>query len=78
MFFTPVLYPAPPGGVLGKIFDYNPISPFLVVSREMLFSGELTHIYKALGVLAVSIVFILFVWILYRLAMPILIERMEA
>ena len=78
MFFTPVLYPAPPGGVLGKIFDYNPISPFLVVSREMLFSGELPHIYKSLGVLAVSIVSILVVWILYRLAMPILIERMEA
>jgi lipopolysaccharide transport system permease protein len=78
MFFTPVLYPTPSGGMLGKIFGYNPISPFLIVCREMLFSGELTKLYEALVVLAVIMVLILVVWILYRLAMPILIERMEA
>jgi lipopolysaccharide transport system permease protein len=78
MFFTPVLYPAPPDGMLGKIFLYNPISPFLIVCREMIFTGELTKTYEALVVLAVSMVFILVVWMLYRLAMPILIERMEA
>ena len=78
MFFTPVLYPAPSGGMLGKIFGYNPISPFLIICREMIFTGRLTEIREALIVFALSLLLILVVWVLYRLAMPILIERMEA
>jgi len=78
MFFTPVLYPAPSEGVLGKIIGYNPIAPFVIISREILFSLQLTQLRGTLVVIAVSMVLILVVWILYRLAMPVLIERMEA
>ena len=78
MFFTPVLYPAPSGGILGKIMGYNPVTPFMLVSREMLFGGRLDALYPAAIVLTLAITLVLFAWILYRLAMPILIERMEA
>lgn len=78
IFFTPVLYPIPVGGALGKIIAYNPISPFIILCREMFYSADLTSIYGSLAVLTGSIVLLFFVWILYRLAMPVLIERMEA
>jgi len=78
MFFTPVLYPTPSSGLLGKIVQYNPIVPLLTASREMILSGELLGVCAASGVLAVTLVLILGAWILYRIAMPILIERMEA
>jgi ABC-type polysaccharide/polyol phosphate export permease len=58
--------------------EYNPIAPFFEVSREMLFSGRLVSIYEALGIFGVSLILIVVAWTLYKLAMPILIERMEA
>lgn len=78
MFFTPVLYPAPSSGALAKVIECNPISPFLIVCREMIFGGQLSRIYEAILVLMVTVVFVLGVWVLYRLAMPVLVERMEA
>jgi lipopolysaccharide transport system permease protein len=78
MFFTPVLYPAPSGGILGRIIEYNPISPFLVLCREILFWGRMDSVYLALVVFAATAMLVFAGWILYRLAMPILIERMEA
>ena len=78
MFFTPVLYPAPSGGILGKAMGYNPVAPFMLVGREMLFGGRLDTLYPAVVVFILTISLVLVGWILYRLAMPILIERMEA
>jgi lipopolysaccharide transport system permease protein len=78
IFFTPVLYPAPSGGMLGRIIDYNPIAPLLMVCREMLFLGRLDSIYEVFAILAVTMMLILVGWILYRVSLPILIERMEA
>jgi lipopolysaccharide transport system permease protein len=78
MFFTPVLYPAPSGGILGKIMEYNPVASFMLVTREMLFGGRLDTFYPAAIVFTLTMTFVLLGWMLYRLAMPILIERMEA
>ena len=78
MFFTPVLYPERSGGIVGKIIEYNPITPFFTVCREMLFSGQLASIFEALVIFGVALILILAGWTLYKLAMPILIERMEA
>ena len=78
MFFTPVLYPAPSGGLLGKIMEYNPVAPFMLVGREMLFGGRLNTVQPAVVVFTLTITLVLVGWVLYRVAMPILIERMEA
>ena len=78
MFFTPVLYPAPSMGILGKIMGYNPVAPFMLIGREMLFGGRLDSFHPAVVVFTLTITFILVGWVLYRVAMPILIERMEA
>jgi len=78
IFFTPVLYPPPQGGMLGKIMEYNPIAPFFTLCREMLFSGRLGSIYQVLAEFAVTLVLVLIGWVLYRVSLPILVERMEA
>lgn len=78
MFFTPVLFSPPKAGFLGGIVAINPLSPFLIVCREMLFSGDLTHLNATAAILGVTLVLMLVAWILYRITLPILIERMEA
>lgn len=78
MFFTPVLYPGRANGIVGNIIKYNPITPFFTVCREMLFFGQLDSIFGALIIFGVALILILVGWTLYKLAMPILIERMES
>lgn len=76
MFLTPVVYP-PPGGYIGKIMDLNPLTPLFTVTRELLYGnvGSLTSFAIVFtGTLAVSV----FGWASFRLAIPILVERLDA
>jgi len=75
-FLTPVIYPPPttwPASVVAKL---NPVSPLLVTTREMLTTGSLTQLPGFLIISVTSVMVLLFAWVLYRLAMPRLIERM--
>lgn len=78
MFFTPVVFTPPEAGLLAKIITVNPLSPLILVCREMLFYHELQHLNAGLLILCIALVFIVVAWVLYRIALPILIERMEA
>ena len=78
MFFTPVVFESPQGGLVARIIAINPLSPLVQGCREMLFYPELHQLKAILIVLSVTLVLILAAWILYRIALPVLIERMEA
>jgi lipopolysaccharide transport system permease protein len=76
MFLTPVVYPPPNRWPAALITEWNPVSPMLLTCREMLTTGELVHLNNALLVgLSAACLFVV-AWVLYRLAMPILVERM--
>jgi lipopolysaccharide transport system permease protein len=78
MFLTPVLYPPPrewPGSLAMVL---NPVSPVLDTTRAWLFTGSPEYLIGFLGMSFVAIVGLLFGWGLYRIALPILIERMSA
>ncbi|MGB7949673.1 MAG: ABC transporter permease, partial [Candidatus Binatia bacterium] len=78
MFLTPVLYPAPrewPGSLTMVL---NPVSPVLDTTRALLLAESPEYL---AGFFAVSLgagVALLLGWLLYRVALPILIERMSA
>lgn len=76
IFFTPVVYSPPSEGALAVITKLNPVSPLIVVAREWLTIGTTSQFLPALCVFLVTIVLLFLGWILYRLAMPILVERM--
>ena len=78
MFLTPVVYPPPREWLGSPIMVLNPVSPVLDTARAWLFTGSPEYL---LGFLAVSLVAglaLLLGWLLYRVALPILIERMSA
>lgn len=77
-FLTPVMYTADGGGALGKIVALNPVTPVLVTTREMMTTGDLSRPFSFGVVVAFSVVALLIGWLLYRLALPHLIERMSA
>lgn len=80
MFLTPVLYSvsAAVPGVLTRIMRVNPLTPMFEVTREFLFGGVGPYVAE-LGIVAAVAVFLVTVgWLLYRLSLPLLIERIEA
>lgn len=76
MLFTPVVYSPPTTGILARLTLLNPVSPLIVTTREWLAIGAASNFFPALIVFLVSLVLLFTGWLLYRLAMPILVERM--
>lgn len=78
MIITPIIY-VPPETFPGTLLNWvNPASPLLLVSRDLLLMGGTTH--ATLGIVfgLLSIPLLLIGLIIYRISLPILIERMAA
>jgi lipopolysaccharide transport system permease protein len=77
-FLTPIIYPPPEAGVLEVLAKINFITPVLVSTRELITTGEVVDLGPALAVCAGAFLFLLAGWLLYRAAIPHLIERLAA
>lgn len=76
MLLTPVVYPPPktwPAAVLSK---WNPVSPVISAIREWLAGAALTDASAFIFVTAATFTMLCFGWLLYRVSMPHLVERM--
>jgi len=74
-FLTPVVYPAPTQWPASLLAQANPASSLLVTARQLLTGTELTHLPAFFIVTVLTVVLSCFGWLIYRLAMPHLIER---
>jgi lipopolysaccharide transport system permease protein len=78
MYITPIVFPMPKSGLALSLFTYNPLSQLFIVSRDWL-SGIPTQFLNGFIIVnAIMIILLVFAWIIYRLVMPIIIERMSA
>jgi lipopolysaccharide transport system permease protein len=75
VFLTPAAYTPPRVGLLGVITAWNPLTPLILTARDLLVRGSSTHMPATLMIFAASILALLLSWVSFRLAMPILIER---
>ena len=78
VFLTPVAYPPSVGGLLGKIMGINPLTPLIMGTRELFFQGIPSHPFPILLIMSITLAFLFFGWVFYRLALPIVIERIGA
>jgi lipopolysaccharide transport system permease protein len=76
MLLTPVVYPPAKSGCGAWLAQWNPVSPALQTCRDWVTAQPVMHLGAFLVVTLGSLVLFLFGWLLYRLSMPILIERM--
>ena len=78
MYLSPVVFPLATAGWTAQLMRLNPLTPLILNARAW-FTGYPPQL-LAEWALAVggSAILLLVVWMLYRLAMPILIERMSA
>lgn len=78
MYVTPVVFPIPSSGWAATLFHLNPLTPLILTTRDWLTGFEPGYLGYFLLVNLAAVVLLLLVWVVYRLAMPILIERMSA
>ncbi|MDH6060976.1 ABC transporter permease [Chrysosporum bergii ANA360D] len=78
LFLTPVVYPVPKGGTFSFLVQLNPVTPLLVTTRELATTGIVSEPMGFWVVSAVSWLGILLTWIIFRLAMPFVVERVSS
>lgn len=77
-FVTPVVYPPPNSFPFSLVATANPVGPLLVGARDLATTGTLENAVPFFVVLGVLLTAVFFIWVMYRLSIPILIERMSA
>jgi len=77
MYITPVVFAMPSGGIMAQVFRWNPATPLVLTVRAWLTGTEATMLVPFLVVGASAFVLLFVGAMLYRLALPILIERLS-
>lgn len=78
MFFSPVVFAIPTVGITAKIFQYNILTPLLVTARAWTTATENVYLSSFIWINIILLVILFIAWIIYRITMPILIERMSS
>ena len=78
MYLTPVVYPMPISGWSVIIFKINPLTSLILTTRDWLTGFSPVFLYQYFLVNIMILCLLLSVWVVYRTAMPILIERMSS
>jgi len=78
LFLTPVIYPPPKTGLFGMVVNLNPVTPLLVTTRELATRATVSEPVAFWVASALAMGGLLLAWLVYRLAMPFIVERMSA
>lgn len=78
MYMTPVVFPMPSGGWAEIMFKINPMTSLVLTTRDWLTGFSPAYLTTFFLVNGLVVALLLVVWVVYRAAMPILIERMSA
>ena len=76
MYLSPVVFAMPKEGLSATFFQINPLTPLILTARDWLTGLAPEYLGYFVLVNVVTIVLLLVFWIVFRLAMPMLIERM--
>lgn len=78
LLLTPVIYPVPKSGWFGTLVNLNPVTPLLVTTRELATGQAISEPTAFWVVSGIAIVGLLVGWIIYRLSLPFVIERISS
>ena len=78
LLLTPVVYPIPSEGIFGAIVKFNPVTPLLVTTRELATTGNISDPMGFWIASGISLIGLFVAWIIYRISMPFIIERISS
>lgn len=76
MYMAPVVYPPPQSGLASYIIAWNPMTPILMSSRDLLTTGSLEYLLPTLIIIPISCLVIFLCMLSLRVVMPHLVARM--
>jgi lipopolysaccharide transport system permease protein len=76
VFVTPVAYTSEVGGLMGRLMELNPVSPLLMGAKEVMLEGIPDQMGSFWLVTGISLFLLFLGWVVYRLSLPYIIERM--
>ena len=77
-FITPVVYPPPVNFPFTLLSVINPVSPILIGIRDMATGGTLNNPIPFFTISALMLVGLFLSWAVFRLSIPILVERISS
>lgn len=77
-FVTPVVYAPPETFPDSLLATLNPISPLLIAARDLITKGTIDNLNVFIFVSIFTIIGLFLSWLIYRISMPIIIERISA
>ena len=78
LFLTPVVYPVPADGTFSNIVKLNPVTPLLVTTRELATTGVISDPIGFWIASGIGFIGLFFAWIIYRVSMPYIVERISS
>lgn len=78
MYLSPVVFAIPATGWAATLLQANPLTPLIITGRAWLTSTSTDQLGYFVAINALSLAALIVVWIVYRVSMPILVERMSA
>ena len=78
MYVTPVVYGIPKTGIMKTIMTYNPFTPFILTSRDVAVGGSPEFLNYFLGLTGLGIVLFFIGLVIYRVSIPVIVERLSA
>ena len=76
MYVTPVVYSIPESGFLRTIMQLNPFTPVILTGRSIITGTAPEYLFYYLSLMAICVPVFLIALILYRISIPILVERL--
>ncbi len=77
-FFTPIAYTPPSEGTFARIVALNPLTSLITLIREVTYVGAVAPGTDFWVITGLSTVGVLAAWLVYRISLPLVIERMSA
>lgn len=77
MYVTPVVYAIPKDGMMKTIMELNPLTPIILTGRDLAVGTTPEYLPYFLIVIAACIPLFVFALLLYRISIPVLVERLS-
>ena len=78
MYATPVVYAIPKEGIMKTVMSWNPITPIVLTTRDLIVGFYPEHINYFIVVTLVCLPLLAIGLVFYRIAIPIIVERISS
>lgn len=78
MYITPVVFAMPSTGLAYTLFRLNPMTPLIMTTRDWLTAGPPAFLVEFWWTNGLLLLLLFIMWLIVRISMPILIERMSS